>query len=286
MTSPFFWTTACGTPWPSASRACSARCRASPWTGTTISGRTHLYISISSGRPGWPETWTCAWRLGDDLHAEVGQLVHDPADRDLVAGDDPRREDDRVAVGQLELVRCPTAIRPSAARGSPCPPVAMISTSLARQAHRLVEADRRAGNRADSRSPGRRARMRSSERPATHTLRPVSRATRPMVCSRAALEAKVVTSTRPLAFVDLREQPCVDALLRARRLRPGRRWSNRTPARARRDRRSRSAPRCSAPRRAPASRRSSSRRCGRCCRTAFRSAGRCPRGSSATARRS
>ena len=36
----------------------------------------------------------------------------------------------------------PKAIRPSAARGSPCPPVAMISTSLARQAHRLVEADR------------------------------------------------------------------------------------------------------------------------------------------------
>ena len=68
--------------------------------------------------------------LGDDLHAEVGQLVHDPADRDLVAGDDPRREDDRVALAELELVRCPTAIRPSAARGSPCPPVAMISTSL------------------------------------------------------------------------------------------------------------------------------------------------------------
>ena len=37
----------------------------------------------------------------------------------------------------------PHAIRPSAARGSPCPPVAMISTSLARQAHRFVEADRR-----------------------------------------------------------------------------------------------------------------------------------------------
>ena len=44
--------------------------------------------------------------------------------------------------------------------------------------------------------------MRSSERPATQTWRPVSFATRPMVCSRAALEAKVVTSTRPLRLLD------------------------------------------------------------------------------------
>ena len=43
--------------------------------------------------------------LGDDLHAKVGQLVHDPADRDFVAGDDPRREDDRVAFAKLQLVR-------------------------------------------------------------------------------------------------------------------------------------------------------------------------------------
>ena len=62
ITSPFFCTTARGTPFASASRACSARCRASPCTGTTICGRTHLYIWISSGRPGWPETWTCACR--------------------------------------------------------------------------------------------------------------------------------------------------------------------------------------------------------------------------------
>ena len=49
----------------------------------------------------------------------------------------------------------PNAIRPSAARGSPCPPVATISTSLARQAHRLVEADRLGEIDADSRSPAR-----------------------------------------------------------------------------------------------------------------------------------
>ena len=35
-----------------AKRACSAICRASPWTGTMISGRTQRYISASSGRPG------------------------------------------------------------------------------------------------------------------------------------------------------------------------------------------------------------------------------------------
>ena len=42
--------------------------------------------------------------LGDDPHAEVRQLVHDPADRDFVAGDDPRREDDGVALAELQFV--------------------------------------------------------------------------------------------------------------------------------------------------------------------------------------
>src|SRR3546814_11198905 len=41
--------------------------------------------------------------------------------------------------------------------------------------------------------------MRSSERPATQRLRPVARATSPNVWSRAAFEAKVVTTTRPFA---------------------------------------------------------------------------------------
>ena len=61
-------------------------------------------------------------------------------------------------------------------------------------------------------------RMRSSERPATHNWRPASAATRPMVWSRAALDAKVVTSTRPLALLTCSEQPGMDALLRTRRL--------------------------------------------------------------------
>src|SRR3546814_5084273 len=41
--------------------------------------------------------------------------------------------------------------------------------------------------------------MRSSERPATQSLRPTALATSPKVCRRAALEAKVVTSTLPFA---------------------------------------------------------------------------------------
>ena len=42
--------------------------------------------------------------------------------------------------------------------------------------------------------------IRSSERPATHNCRPVSRATSPSVTSRAALDAKLVTTTRPRAL--------------------------------------------------------------------------------------
>jgi hypothetical protein len=41
--------------------------------------------------------------------------------------------------------------------------------------------------------------MRSSERPATHNVRPVAFATAPSVASRAAFEAKVVTITLPFA---------------------------------------------------------------------------------------
>ena len=36
--------------------------------------------------------------LGDDPNAKLGQLVHDPADRDLIAGYDARGEDDGVTV--------------------------------------------------------------------------------------------------------------------------------------------------------------------------------------------
>ena len=42
--------------------------------------------------------------LGDDQRAEVAQRIHDPADGDFVARDLLRREDDRVALGELQLM--------------------------------------------------------------------------------------------------------------------------------------------------------------------------------------
>ena len=49
--------------------------------------------------------------------------------------------------------------------------------------------------------------IRSSDRPVTHSLRPVSCATLPSVDSRAALDAKVVTTTRPRARATLSASP-------------------------------------------------------------------------------
>ena len=58
------------------------------------------------GPTGMPGNVNVGLLLGDNGDAEVGQLVHDPANRGLVARNDPRREDDRVAFGQFEVV-CP-----------------------------------------------------------------------------------------------------------------------------------------------------------------------------------
>ena len=144
--------------------------------------------------------------LGDDPDAEVRQLVHDPADRDLVAGDDPRREDDRVALAELELVR---AAGDPAERGARLAlPAGGDDQHFARAAAASPRRSRSAaGNPADSRSPGRRAGCgRASGRRCTPCGRSRS-PTRPIVCSRAAFEAKVVTSTRPLASATLAQQP-------------------------------------------------------------------------------
>ena len=95
--SPFFWTMPCGMPRARAKRACSTMWRISPWTGTMISGRIQSYMAASSGRPGWPETWTGAWRSVIISMPLRGELVLDPADRDLVARDLLGREDDEIA---------------------------------------------------------------------------------------------------------------------------------------------------------------------------------------------
>ena len=154
--------------------------------------------------------------LRDDPHAQVGQLVHDPPDRDLVAGNDPRREDHRVALGELELVIAGGDPPERRARLA-LPPGGDDQHFVLAAVASLRRIRPAAGNRADSRSPGRRAGCaRASGRRCT-PARPVSLATRPIVCSRAAFDAKVVTSTRPFAIIVLREQPLVDALFRARR---------------------------------------------------------------------
>ena len=157
------------------------------------------------GPPGMARDVDVRLALGDDQHAEVAQRVHDPADGDLVAGDLLRREDHRVALDQLELV---IAERDPAERGArlALPAGGDDQHFAARQAHRLVEADR-LGEIAQIAGRLRDPEDAVEARPATHSLRPVSIATRPIVCSRAALEAKVVTSTRPLALRDLLEQP-------------------------------------------------------------------------------
>src|SRR4051812_33288886 len=43
--------------------------------------------------------------LGDDPGTQVRQLVHDAADRDFIAGNNPRGEDHGVALGELEFMR-------------------------------------------------------------------------------------------------------------------------------------------------------------------------------------
>ena len=100
----------------------------------------------------------------------------------------------------------PAATRASAARSSPCPPVATISTSL--RGRRIASSGEMVLGKS-RRYPHAFATlmMRSSERPATHKARPVSSATSPSVWSRAALEAKVVTSTRPRALATVSIRP-------------------------------------------------------------------------------
>ena len=182
-----------------------------------ISGRIQSYICASSGRPGCPDTCTCACRSVTMITPRSDKRIHDPPDRRFVSGDDLRREDHRVALGQLDVViaerdaaECRALLALPARRHD--------QHFLARQAHGVVETDRLgevlevAGRLRDARRSGR-----ASGRPCT-TRRPVSFATRPIVCSRAALEAKVVTTTRPRASRDFLEQPLMDP-----EFRPGRR---------------------------------------------------------------
>src|SRR5688572_3692047 len=79
--------------------------------------------------------------LGDDDHTQIGQRIHDSADRRLVPGYDLRREDDRVTLGQLDVV----IAERDAAEGRALltlPARRHDKNFLARKSHRSVEVDR------------------------------------------------------------------------------------------------------------------------------------------------
>ena len=91
-------------PGASANRACSARCRVLAVDRDDDFRPDPVVHHLQFRAAGVTGDVNMRLLLGDDQRAEVRQLVHDPPDRDFVAGDDPRREDHRVAGGQLELV--------------------------------------------------------------------------------------------------------------------------------------------------------------------------------------
>ena len=57
------------------------------------------------GTPGMARNVHVRLAFGNDLHAEIGQLVHDPPDRHLIARNDARREDHGIGLAELQLMR-------------------------------------------------------------------------------------------------------------------------------------------------------------------------------------
>ena len=149
-------------------RACSARCRVAVHRHHDLGPDPFVHLD-QLGAPGMAGDVDVRLLLGDDAHAEVRQLVHDPPDRDLVAGDDPGREDDGVVFAELQFVIAGRDV-PRALRGSPCPPVAMINTSLR---GRRIASSKLIGGGNSLRYPVDcdTRRIRSSERPAHLPLR-------------------------------------------------------------------------------------------------------------------
>ena len=156
-------------------------------------------MSRNSSRRGWPETWTRWSRSVMTSMPCVDQAVDDGADRLLVAGDGARGEDHAVAPVQRHLAdgrhwRCapaPRAARPGCRCTAPAPCPAEDGRRHRRRGNSARRRDSRSRARPAPRAPwrGRPPRPRG-RRPSRHRRRP---------CSRATLEAKVVTATRPLA---------------------------------------------------------------------------------------
>ena len=133
------------------------------------------------------------------------ELVEDAGDRDLVAGDGLRREQEGVAGPQLEPhVASPARAGRVAARRSPWLPVA--STSRCRRGTR-VDVEHVERLRESRRAPRRRARSSawcSSPGRARRPARPAARPASASVFSRATFEAKVVATTSPSASLHQR----------------------------------------------------------------------------------
>ncbi len=126
--SPFSWTRLEGMPSASAKRRCSWRWRASPWTGMTIRGRIQWNMAASSGRPGWPETWTWAWRSVIMItSARASAFWMRPMATSLPGI--CLEEKTTVSSSSSLIWWLSKAIRARAARSSPWPPVAIIRTS-------------------------------------------------------------------------------------------------------------------------------------------------------------
>ncbi len=127
--SPLRCTMAFGMPCERPKRACSRMCRISPCTGTRMSGRIHRYIVASSGRPGWPETWTCAWRsVTISTPRSDSAFIMRPMAISLpgICFDEKMTVSPSLSFSSWVS----KAIRPRAALGSPCPPVATIKSWL------------------------------------------------------------------------------------------------------------------------------------------------------------
>ena len=194
-------------------------------------GRTHLYISISSGRPGWPETWTCAWRSVTIRTPRSDSWFMIRPIATSLPGMMRRREDDRVALAELHLVIAERD--PAERRARLALPARGDDQHLApRQAHRLVEADRRrevaevTGRLRHAEDAVEAARQRT---PAAGFMRYAADRLQPRGVGREGRDEHPAVGLHRL-----REKALVDALLASPTACPGRRWSNRTPRRARR----------------------------------------------------
>ena len=172
---------------------CACMWRASPCTGTAICGLIHWYIWRSSPRQGWPETWTPASVLRDDLDAAPQQPVVQVADGPLVARNDLRREDHRIAF--------PEAHPRMAVAGDPGHGGTRLALAAGAEIDHLAAVQRRAlvlGEQphvVQIAARARRPHVALQRAPDQHRLSPcIPRRQRDVDSSRATLEAKRVTA--------------------------------------------------------------------------------------------